>query len=173
MHIVVLDVKAKNVQILTHPLAGRGLGQRQYAALKGEPDTKLRYGYLVFLRKLLKQRLSKYSGPSDGAPGLHLNAQALAEIHRGLLHISRMELQLIHHRNDTGPLQQVVQMVRQEIADADGPHFFRLIEILQGFPGFHVQILPPGCQVVGSRPVNQIQIQIVGAQFFTGLFKLP
>ena len=84
-----------------------------------------------------------------------------------------MELQLIHHGNDTGPLQQVVQMVRQEIADADGPHFFRLIEILQGFPGFHVQILPLGCQVVGSRPVNQIQIQIVGTQFFTGLFKLP
>jgi len=56
---------------------------------------------------------------------------------------------------------------RLEVADADGAGSLLLVEADQGAPGFHVIV------EARSGPVDQVEVHIIGAQFFEALVECP
>ena len=87
-----------------------------------------------------------------------------AEIDDLRLILSRVDLDLIDHRADPAVLQQRLKVRYAEVADADSADFSLIVQRFQGPPGFTVDLSPVRVLTGRCRPVDQVQIQVVGVE---------
>ncbi len=94
-------------------------------------------------------------------PRLHHDIVAVAVLARDLLVAAGMQLDLVHHRKDIGGVHKRFKMMGLEIAHADGAHPPVQVERLERAPRFLVRALPFGFGALRSRPVDEIQVDVV------------
>lgn len=73
-----------------------------------------------------------------------------------ILMVAGMQLQLVDHGHNLGPLQQGLEMIGQEVADTDSANPSLFIEFLKGTPGLIGMLLPILLVTSGNGPVDQI-----------------
>ena len=163
-HLLLGQGEPEQVQVFPHPLRTGGLWEREHTVLQGEAQADLGHGDLVGGGDLEEQGVVHQPPPTQGRPGGHLDVVLPAVLNRGALKIPRVVLQLVDHGKKSAAGGQIHQVVRQEVAGADGTHLPLLIQLLQAVPDPGVQLLPIGPLQVGAGPVDQVEVQVVGPQ---------
>jgi len=120
----------------------------------------------MFLRNLQDQWIVKKradgacAATSERAPGLRHDAMTSVELMELALLKIRMDLDLVHRRDDLRLLDQLLEMSNLEVADPDGTDKPGLLEFDQHTPGFDVETQRR------TGPVHQIEIELVQPQAF-------
>ena len=159
--------EVKELGVLLHAGGGDGLGQGEDPLVQAPAQADLRRRLPMFLGDGGEDGVVQHPAPAQGAPGLHQDAVVPAEGQGLPLLAAGVELDLVHHGGHLG-LQQGLQVVGAEVGHANGPDLSRLVELRHGPPGVPVDGLPIVKLVGGGRPVNEVEVQVVGAQAVQG-----
>lgn len=73
-----------------------------------------------------------------------------------------MQLDLVDRGHGLGGVEEILQVVRQKVRDADGVGLAGGLDLLQRFPGLHV--LAPS----GNWPVDQVEVDPVEPESLQG-----
>jgi hypothetical protein len=96
-----------------------------------------------------------------------------AAVYRLIVGVSGTKPNLVNLGNYLGSLQQRVNMMGPEIADANGAYPACFVQFFEGFPGFRICFLPVFPEFNGIGPMNKVQIKIIQAKFFQAEIKGP
>ena len=118
-HVILGDREIENVGILCDPGRCDGFRQRKNFVLQTPTNAELGNRFVVFRRDRRKQRVCQQPAASERTPGFNEDGIPSAELHGLMLHLPRMEFDLIHHRRHFGP-HQGSEVMRQEVGYADG-----------------------------------------------------
>ena len=75
-----------------------------------------------------------------------------------------MQFDLVDHRNDVGLFDQARQVPHLEVAHADGTDAPFEAEPFHRAPGFAVHLIPVPVVPFGDRPMDQVQVEVVGPE---------
>ena len=73
-----------------------------------------------------------------------------------------MQLNLVDNRNHAGLLDDLAQLLLGEVRNTNGTDLTLLLQLNQRTPGIQVEAL------LRLSPVNQVQVNVVGAQLLQG-----
>ncbi len=166
-HILRGEGKGEEVPVLRHPGGGHRLGQGEDPLFQAPPQADLGRRLAVVLGDGGEDGVVQHPAPAQGAPGLHQDTVVPAEGQGLPLLAAGVELDLVHHGGHLS-LQQGLQVVGAEVGHADGPDLPRLVELCHGPPGVPVDGLPVVELVGGGGPVDEVEVQVVGAQAVQG-----
>ena len=169
-YILFADLKMEQIHILFHPLHRRWFRKRNDIILKQKSQTQLRRWNLILSGKFKDQSIFQNPPSSDRAPCLHLNTMLFTILHSCLLHITRMQFQLIDNWFYSSILQNVLNMVRKEVAESKSPDLPFFLKFFHRPPGLKIQFFPVLTVSRRSWPVDQIDVQIIGTKSFQTLF---
>ena len=91
-----------------------------------------------------------------------------AKVESILLKISDMKLELVDHRDDLTVIQDHLKVMGLEVAYADRAAFSFFIKLLHRVPGITDLLSPLLILRIQLRPVDQIQVDIVGPKLTAG-----
>lgn len=102
---------------------------------------------------------------AQGAPCLGDNAKFCVDLAQVFLGEVGVQLNLVDSGHDAGFGDDFTQLLFGEVRDADGLGLALLLQFDEGLPGLGVETLG------GLSPVNQEQVDVVGAQAGQGLVR--
>ncbi len=109
--------------------------------------------------------LQQIGAVTQGAPGFSDDTQLRVDLAQVLLGEVGVQLNLVDGGHNAGFGDDFAQLLFGEVRDADGLGLALLLQFNQGLPGLGVE--PLG----GLSPVNQEQVDVVGAQAGQGLVR--
>ena len=104
-------------------------------------------------------------GPPQRRPALHGDPQVRAVVDQVVGLEGGVQFDLVHDRGDAGLVDDGVEMLGQEVAHPDGTDQAFGTEVDELLPAFHVRAAR------GAGPVDQVQIDVVEAEFLEALFQ--
>ena len=123
----------------------------------------LRGGYAVALRNLSQHGvLQQVTTVTQRAPRLGRDAVLGVNGAQCLLREIGVQLNLVDNRNHAGLLDNLAQLLLGEVRNTNGTDLTLLLQLNQRTPGIQVQAL------LRLSPVNQVQVNVVGAQLLKG-----
>ena len=123
----------------------------------------LRGGYAVALRNLSQHGvLQQVTTVTQRAPRLGRDAVLGVNGAQCLLREIGVQLNLVDNRNHAGLLDNLAQLLLGEVRNTNGTDLTLLLQLNQRTPGIQVQAL------LRLSPVNQVQVNVVGAQLLQG-----
>lgn len=168
-HIVAVKRKIPNRNIFFHAVLMNRLRNHHNAALNVPPQNNLADRFSVLRRNFRQNRICKNSVLSfrERSPSLRHNAVIFHRFKSLLLLKKRMQLNLVHRRQNLKILAQIAEPVRIHIAHAHRADFSCLVQI-------HHRTVR--AVVIAERLMKKIQIQILKPKslhrFFKSLFRI-
>ncbi len=152
------ELKVEDVVVFTDPPRRAGLGEGDMAQLQVPAEDDLRRGAVVFGGEGQEDRILEDLAAAQRAPRLGADAQELVLFAQFVLLQPRMQLNLVDGGHHFRCFQEPVQVLRLEVADANGPDFALAVQRLKRPVGFREEATP------GARPMDQVQVDVFQAE---------
>jgi hypothetical protein len=173
-HLGFVQGEVRHLEVLLDSLFRLGLGQDDKVVLKSPAQTDLGRGPLEPLGNILDDGVVQETRicPCERRVGLDGDFLLSTVIDGICFPEQRVDFELVDCRLHLRVLQEVLEMMLEEVTDSDVLHLAFLLQFDQSFPG-----LPPDLAVfraldvllADSRPVDDEQVEVVGAQSFEHL----
>src|SRR3546814_705671 len=130
------------------------------AELRMPAQHDLRYAAAMLVSNAGQHGVFEQPSAPKRAPGFGDDVMLGMEVAQGFLLEVRVQLDLVNNGQNAGFIQQLLKVTDIEIADAYGFGTAFVVQLDHAFPGFDKKPL------LGNRPVNQIQIDVVKVELF-------
>src|SRR5690554_1565759 len=160
------QLKTEHIEVLPLAFRRRGLRNRNGTQLHMPTQHDLGRSHPVRLRNRLHNGfLTHIVAPRKRAPALGHDVVTGMELAQVPLGKTRMQLDLVDRRRDTGLGDDTLQVVLSEVTHPDRPHQTILAKFQHRLKSLHV--------LIDSRqwPVDQVQVDVVETQVRAGLLE--
>src|SRR5712692_1041634 len=164
-HVRGFEFEPEDVRVLADPLGADGLRDDDETVLEAPADQDLR-GRAAILRGDLSDRgMLQALSAREGAVRLQLDPMGPAVLEKFFLEQEGMELDLIDRGWHRTRRQQFFQVRDHVVAESDRPHLTLVSKFEQSLPGLLTES--------GDRPMNEIQVHVLQAEFAAALLERP
>lgn len=152
-----------DLDIFKHPVPLGGLGDGDGLVLNRPSEEDLGRSHVQALGNVHDRHLVQDGSLAQGAVALELDLQLLTIVTQRLWVVIGMKLDLVDVRQDTGRLDQVVQVIFEKVGDANAAATIRLQEQLHASPSLlqHLLLVHAG---LDHGAVDQEEVQVVGLE---------
>ncbi|EPY38348.1 chemotaxis response regulator [Angomonas deanei] len=155
LDILLIEGEVEHIKVRHNAILVHRFGNHNHARLDKPTNDHLRRGTFVLLRNLHKDRVLQKITLAEGTPSRDGDVLLLAILAKRGLRILRVNFNLVDHRPHLANCENIFNVVLVEVGQADRANLLFLVQLFQGSPRIEVGLL------VGSGPVNQVQVHVV------------